>query len=233
MEIVIILLLILANGMFAMAEMALISARKPRLQHWTEAGRVDAHVALDLANKPETFLPTVQLGMTAIAILLGAFGERTLSGRLESYLSSIPHLAPHAPTLSLFSVVAVVTYVSVVIGELVPKRLALHGPERIATVLARPMNVIARAGRPFVNLLSYSTNAVLGLFRIHPSREPTITEEEIRVVIEEGAEAGVIEQTEHEMVSRLFRLSDRAVEALMRPRRDIVWLDIDDPIAET
>jgi putative hemolysin len=232
MEIIIIFLLIVLNGVFAMAEIALVSVRKPRLQQWSDGGNTSAHVALDLANKPETFLSTTQLGMTLIGILMGAFGERTLSGRIEAQLNRIPTLAPYGQTLSLVFVVVVITYFLLVIGELVPKRLALHSPERLASILAKPMNVVSRLGSPFVHILSDSTNAVLSLLRIRPSEEPPVTEEEIKVMMEQGAEAGVIEETEHEMVSRLFRLSDRAVVALMKPRRDIVCLDIDDPIEE-
>jgi putative hemolysin len=232
MEIIIILLLIMLNGAFSMAEMALVSVRKPRLQQWANGGSAGARTALDLADKPESFLSITQLGMTLIGILTGAFGEQSLGGRFELYLNGIPHLAPYGPALALVFVVVAITYVSVVIGELVPKRLALHSPERLASVLAKPMNVISRVGRPFVHLLNASTNAILGLLRIHPSEEAPVTEEEIKVIMEQGAEAGVIEKTEHDMVNRLFRLNDRAVEALMKPRREIVSLDIDAPVEE-
>src|SRR5215831_8166871 len=210
MEIIIIFLLIMLNGAFSMAEMALVSLRKPRLQQWADGGSGGARAALDLADKPESFLSITQLGMTLIGILTGAFG----------------------PALALVFVVVTITYASVVIGELVPKRLALHSPERLASALAKPMNVISRVGRPLVHLLNASTNAILGLLRIHPSEEAPVTEEEIKVIMEQGAQAGVIEKTEHDMVNRLFRLNDRAVEALMKPRREIVSLDIDATVAE-
>jgi putative hemolysin len=233
MEIIIIFLLIMLNGAFSMAEMSLVSVRKPRLQQWADGGSAGAQAALNLADKPESFLSITQLGMTLIGILTGALGEQSLGERLEFYLNGIPRLAPYGPAIAMGLVVVVITYVSVVIGELVPKRLALHSPERLASALARPMNFISRVGRPFVRLLNGSTNTILGLLRLHPSEEPPVTEEEINLIMQKGAEAGVIEETEHDMVSRLFRLNDRAVEALMKPRREIVSLDIDAPIAET
>jgi putative hemolysin len=232
MEIIIIFLLIMLNGSFSMAEMSLVSVRRPRLQQWADGGSGGAQAALDLAEKPESFLSITQLGMTLIGILTGALGEHALGERLELYLNGIPHIAPYGPALAMGFVVVVITYVSVVIGELVPKRLALHSPERLASALAKPMSVISHVGRPFVRLLNASTNAILGLLRMHPSEEPPVTEEEIKLIMQQGAEAGVIEQTEHEMVNRLFRLNDRAVEALMKPRREIVSLDIDSPITE-
>jgi putative hemolysin len=232
MEIIVILLLIMLNGAFSMAEMALVSVRKPRLQQWADGGNAGARAALHLADKPESFLSITQLGLTLIGILTGAFGEQSLGERLESYLKGIPHVAPYGPALALVFVVLAITYVTVVIGELVPKRLALHSPERLASALAKPMNAISRVGRPFVRLLNASTNTILDLLRIRPSEEAPVTEEEIKLIMEQGAEAGVIEETEHDMVNRLFRLNDRAVEALMKPRREIVSLDIDDPIAE-
>ena len=232
MEIIIIFLLIMLNGSFSMAEMSLVSVRKPRLQQWADGGSSGAQAALDLAEKPESFLSITQLGMTLIGILTGALGEQALGERLELYLKGIPHFAPYGPALAMGFVVVVITYVSVVIGELVPKRLALHSPERLASALAKPMSVISRVGRPFVRLLNASTNAILRLLRIRPSEEPPVTEEEIKLIMQQGAEAGVIEQTEHEIVNRLFRLNDRTVEALMKPRREIVSLDLDAPITE-
>src|SRR5262249_47109356 len=152
MDIIIIFLLIMLNGAFSMAEMALVSVRKPRLQQWVDGGSAGAQAALDLADKPESFLSITQLGLTLIGILTGAFGEQSLGGRIELYLNGIPQLARYGPALALVFVVVTITYVSVVIGELVPKRLALHSPERLASALAQPMNVISRVGRPFVHL---------------------------------------------------------------------------------
>ena len=190
-------------------------------------------MALDLANKPETFLATVQMGMTLIGIFAGAFGERTLSIRIESYLNGIPLLAPYGHVISLVTVVGAVTYVTLIIGELVPKQIALHSPERFASALAKPMMALSRVGAPIVTILNTSASMVLRAFRIRPSEEPLVTEEEIKVIMEQGAEAGLLEESEHETVRRLFRLSDRAVMALMKPRHDIVWLDVDAPTEQT
>ena len=190
-------------------------------------------MALDLANKPETFLATVQMGMTLIGIFAGAFGERTLSLRIESYLNGIPRLAPYGHVISLVTVVGAVTYLSLIIGELVPKQIALHSPERFASALAKPMMALSLVGGPIVTILNKSASVVLRAFRIRPSEEPLVTEEEIKVIMEQGAEAGLIEEAEHETVRRLFRLSDRAVMALMKPRHDIVWLDVDAPTEQT
>ncbi len=233
MEIILIVPLIVLAGMFAMAEIALVSVRKPRLQRWAAQGNTSAQVALDLANKPETFLATVQMGMTLIGIFAGAFGERTLSLRIESYLNGIPWLASYGHAISLVIVVGAVTYVTLIIGELVPKQIALNSPERFASALAKPMMVLSRVGAPIVTMLNTSASLVLRAFRIRPSHEPLVTEEEIKVIIEQGAEAGLLEASEHETVRRLFRLSDRAVMALMIPRHDIVWLDATAPAEQT
>ena len=233
MEIILIVPLIVLAGVFAMAEIALVSVRKPRLQRWAAQGNTSAQVALDLANKPETFLATVQMGMTLIGIFAGAFGERTLSLRIESYLNTIPRLAPYGHAISLVTVVGAVTYVTLIIGELVPKQIALHSPERFASALAKPMMALSRVGAPVVSILNASARMVVRAFRIRPSEEPLVTEEEIKVIMEQGAEAGLIEESEHQTVRRLFRLSDRAVISLMKPRHDIVWLDADAPAERT
>jgi putative hemolysin len=233
MEIILIVPLIVLGGVFAMAEIALVSVRKPRLQQWAGQGNTNAQMALDLANKPETFLATVQMGTTLVGIFAGAFGERTLAVRIESYLSGIPPLAPYGHLISLVTVVGAVTYVALILGELVPKQIALHSPERFASALARPMVALSRVGAPIVTILNVSTSMVLRAFRIRPSEEPLVTEEEIKVIMERGAEAGLIEESEHETVRRLFRLSDRAVMALMKPRHDIVWLDANAPAEQT
>lgn len=229
MEIILIVPLILLAGVFAMAEIALVSVRRPRLQQWAAQGNTSAQVALDLANKPETFLATVQMGTTLIGIFAGAFSERTLSIRIESYLSGIPLLGPYGHMISLVTVVGAVTYVWLIIGELVPKQIALRSPERFASALAKPMMALSQVGKPVVTILNKSASVVLRALRIPPSKEPLVTEEEIKVVMQQGAEAGVIEKAEHDTVRRLFRLSDRAVMGLMRPRHDIVWLDVDAP----
>jgi putative hemolysin len=233
MEIILIVPLIVLAGVFAMAEIALVSVRKPRLQQWADQGNSGAQTALDLANKPEIFLATVQMGMTLIGIFAGAFGERTLSLRIESSLNGIPSVAPYGHVISLVAVVGAVTYVTLIIGELVPKQIALHSPERFASALAKPMMALSRVGAPLVSILNASARMVLRVFRVRPSKEPLVTEEEIKVIMEQGAEAGLLEESEHQTVRRLFRLSDRAVRSLMKPRHDIVWLDADAPAEQT
>jgi putative hemolysin len=231
--ILVILLLIVVNGVFVMAEMAVVSSRKPRLQQWANEGSNGARIALELSSNPDRFLSTTQVGITCIAILTGAFGERTLTARLSAPLAEIPSIAQYSETAAFVIVVAGITYVSLILGELVPKRLALHNPERIASSMAKSMHVLSRLGSPVVRLLGGSTRIIVRAFRLQPSQEPPVTQEEIKVMMEQGTEAGVFEEAEHDIVKSIFKLSDRAVSALMRPRRDVVWLDIDDPFIET
>ena len=232
LPIFVILLLVLVNGVFVMAEMAVVSSRKLRLQQWANEGNAAAQAALDLSSNPDRFLATVQIGITLIAILTGAIGERTLASDIASRLDLAEPLAPYRETIALGTVVIVITYVSLVLGELVPKRLALHSPERIASALARLMLLFSRIGGPAIRFLSASTGMILRLFRLRPPEEPPVTEEEIKVMMEQGTEAGVFEEAEHDIVKSIFKLGDRAVSALMKPRRDVVWLDLDDPFEE-
>lgn len=229
-EIIVTLLLILLNGVFSMSETAFVSARKARLQQRADSGDANAQAALELMDAPNRFLSTVQIGITLIGILAGAFGGATIALSLSAYLGRIPWLAPYAETLSLAIVVALITYLSLVIGELVPKRIALNAPERIATAVVRPMRLLSLLASPLITFLSISTEAVLRLLRVRPSSEPPVTEEEITNLIEQGRLAGVFEETEQDLVERVFRLGDRRVSALMTPRVDISWIDIDDPL---
>lgn len=231
--IIVILLLIIVSGVFVMAEMALVSARKTKLQQMADEGRSGARIALDLASNPDRFLSTTQVGITLVGILMGAYGERTLTNRLMPKLEQVSTIAPYSETLAFAIVVVIIAYLSLVFGELVPKRLALHNPERIASLMAGGMNFLSRSGGPIVRLLAGSTSLVLKTFRLKPSEEPPVTEEEIRVMMEQGTEAGVFEEAEHDIVKSIFKLGDRAVSALMKPRRDVVWLDIEDPWPET
>jgi putative hemolysin len=224
-EAVVIFLLILTNGIFAMAEIAVVSARKTRLQQWAEAGDTRARTALELANAPNQFLATVQIGITLIGILAGAFGGATLANELAAVLADISWLAPYSQPLSLGFVVLVITYLSLIVGELVPKRLALNNPERIAAVIASPMRALSRLAYPAVHLLGLSTEFVLRAFGMSPAMESPVTEEEIRTLIEQGTQAGMFEEAEQEMVERIFRLGDRRVSAVMTPRTEIIWLD--------
>jgi putative hemolysin len=226
-EALVILLLIILNGVFAMSEIAVVSARKARLQQWAEAGDTKARAALELANAPNQFLSTVQIGITLIGILAGAFGGATIAKELDAWLGDIPLLAPYSRALSLALVVAITTYLSLIVGELVPKRLALNHPERLAAAIAGPMRLLSRVAYPVVHLLSLSTEFVLRMFGVKPSTEPPVTEEEIRVLVEQGTRAGMFEEAEREMVERVFRLGDRRVGAVMTPRTEIVWLDRD------
>jgi putative hemolysin len=230
--ILVILLLIIANGVFSMTEIAVLSSRKPRLQQLANERKKGAQSALELATHPDRFLATVQIGITLIAILSGAFAERTLTDRLSLRLRGVPQLAAYNETIAFAAVVAGITYVSLVIGELVPKRLALFNPEQIASAMAGLMNFLSRLCAPVVLFVSGSTRIVMSMFRLHPPQEPPVTEEEIKVMMEQGTEAGVFEEAEHDIVKSIFKLGDRAVSALMKPRRDVVWLDIDDPFVE-
>lgn len=229
-EIFIVFLLIVANGVFAMSEIAIISSRKVRLQQLANQGNAKARVALQLAESPNNFLSTVQVGITLIGILTGAFGGATIARGLANYLQEIPVLAPYSQAIALGIVVLIITYLSLILGELVPKRLALNNPERIAANIAMPMRMLAAIAAPAVYLLSASTDFVLRILGIGPSTEPLVTEEEIRVLIEQGTEAGTFEVAEQDMVERVFRLGDRPVSALMTPRPDIVWLELEDTL---
>lgn len=227
-EIIIILILLFANGLFSMSELAVVSARKPRLQRRAESGDRRAEAALQLAAEPNDFLATVQIGITLVGILAGAFGGATLAGKLVPVLQQFSALAPYAESLAFGLVVLVITYLSLVIGELVPKRLALGHAEGIARLVAKPMQRLSKISAPVVRLLTTSTDLLLRLFGVRPSGEPVITEDEIRILLRQGAQAGVVEEAERRMVENIFHLGDRYVETLMTPRPDIVWLELND-----
>ncbi len=232
LQALIILLLMLANAVFAMAEMAVVSARRPRLQQRAEEGSSGARAALELAEHSTRFLSTVQIGITLIGILNGALGGTTLGVRLARVLATVPVLAPYSGVLGFVIVVVVITYLSLLIGELVPKRLALNNAEAAAIRLAPLMLGISSVVSPAVSFLSRSTDLVLRLLGVHHVQEPSVTEEEVRTMIEEGAQAGVFEEAEQEIVERVFELSDRRVVSLMTPRTEVVWLDLQDPAEE-
>lgn len=228
LEIGILLFLILINGFFALAEIALISARKSRLQHLAEAGNHRARAALDLASRPGQFLAAVQIGVTLIGILSGALSGATVARRLSAALAASPNLAPYADSISVAAVVILLTFFSLVLGELVPKQIALHSPERLALALAGPMRTITRITSPLVRFLSGSSNLVIRLLGIRPSQESPVTAEEIKVLIEQGTQAGEIEEAEQDMVEGVFRLGEQRAGALMTPRPDVDWLDLED-----
>jgi putative hemolysin len=225
LEALVVLLLIIINGLFAMSEIAVVSARKTRLRQWAEEGNPKARAALELANNPNQFLATIQIGITLIGILAGAFGGATIARELDAILSNIPWLAPYSHPVSLALVVLSITYLSLIVGELVPKRLALNNPERVAMAIAAPMQALSRVAYPAVHLLGLSTEFLLRALGMKPSTEPPVTEEEIRALIEQGTQAGMFEEAEQEMVERVFRLGDRRVSGVMTPRTEIIWLD--------
>ena len=225
-EILFIVLLLVGNGVFAMSELAIVSARKVRLRQMCESGDSRACAALDLAISPDRFLSTIQIGITLVGILAGAFGGATIAEQLGQQISRVPSLAPYGEAIGVGIVVLGITYFSLIIGELVPKRFALNHPEQVAKLVARPMKLLSGIMSPIVSLLSVSTSAVLTLLRMKQPTEPPVTEDEIRILIEQGTQAGVFEEAEQEMVQQVFKLADRRVVSLMTPRLDIVWLDV-------
>jgi putative hemolysin len=231
-EIALIALLILLNGILAMSEAAMVASRKARLQQQANEGDKASRTVLNLLEDPNVFLSTVQIGITLVGVLAGAVGGATLSKTLATGLANIPILTPYSESIALGIVVVSITAMSIWLGELVPKRLALHSPERIARIVAGPMLLISKAFSPLVKLLGMATNLVLKFMGIKPSAEPPITEEELQVLIDQGTQAGVFEEAEHDMVEGVFSLGDQRVYSLMTPRTDIVWLDIDDTMEE-
>ncbi|HBO78228.1 MAG TPA: hypothetical protein DD502_08730, partial [Cupriavidus sp.] len=227
MEIAILLALILVNGLFAMSEIALVTARKARLQRHIDEGDRGAMAAVKLGEDPTRFLSTVQIGITSIGVLNGVVGESTLAAPLGVWLQGFGISATTAGYVATAIVVAGLTYFSIVLGELVPKRLGQLAPEAIARMAARPISFLAVASTPFVKLLSSSTRLVLRLLGVKANRGPAVTEEEIHALLVEGSEAGIIEQQEHTMVRNVFRLDDRQLASLMVPRGDVVYLDVE------
>lgn len=227
-DLILIVFLILLNGLFAMAEIALVSSRKVRLQERAERGRLGAGAALNLHQNPSRFLSTVQVGITSIGILSGAIGERALSDPLSVWLAYIPAVVPYAGTISTGVTVIILTYFSVVIGELVPKRLALLAPEAIAAVMARPMNAFSELCYPVVFLFSQSSEFLLRLFRANVKDEPPISDNEIRLLMEQGAQAGVFHESEQEIVSNVLRLDLQPVMEIMTPRHEMAMIDLED-----
>lgn len=228
-EVLLIVFLLLVNGVFAMSEIAVVSARKSRLQHRAEEGSHGARRALELAEEPSRFLATVQVGITLVGILAGAFGGARLAEPLAASLMRVPALAPYAEAAAFALVVLAITYLSLVIGELVPKRIGLNSPEKIAATVAGPMMMLSRVARPMVALLTGSTEALVRLMGLRKSDEPPVTEAEVSGLIEQGTRAGVFTEEEQELVERVFWLADQRVVSVMTPRVDVVWLDAQDP----
>lgn len=226
-EIVIIAFLILANGIFAVSELAVITARKSRLLDWSKNGNSRAKAALELAQTPDRFLYAVQIGITLIGILIGVFAGRGIASWTAQNLKSQPVIGLYSQEFGLVLVVLVITYFSLVIGELVPKRLARRHPETIATWVALPLSFFSRAAAPMVHLLSLSTDIVCRIFGKPRSQEPPVTEEEIRTLVRQGTAAGVFEEREQDMVEAVLRLGDKSARSLMTPRTQIAWLNLD------
>lgn len=232
MDLGIILLLIVLNGIFAMSEIAVVSSRKARLQRMAEDGSQGAAAALKLHSEPSRFLSTIQVGITSIGILSGAVGEAALADPLTQWLSQFPLLGESARVIALSLTVVLLTYMSVVVGELVPKQLALLGPEGIASLVARPMGWLSRLTAPLVWLFSASSGAILRLFGARRSDEPPVTDDEIKVLMGQGAEAGVFHESEQEIVSNVLRLDEQRVAAIMTPRKDMYLVDLAESEAE-
>lgn len=231
-QVLFILFLTIFNGVFAMSEIAIVSSRKARLQQWAEKGNKKARLALDISNSPEEFLSTVQVGITLVGVLAGAFGGATIAQHLATAISAKTSLALYAETIAVGVVVIGITYLSLILGELVPKRIALGNAERIATLVAGPMRLLSRAGLPAVWFLNISTNALLRLFRVRPAKEPPVTEDEIRILIRQGTDAGVIHGDERDIIDRVFRLGGRRVGSIMTPRMNLVVLNTTDSPAQ-
>jgi putative hemolysin len=229
-EVILILVLLIANGVFAMSEMAIVSARKTRLQQRAEGGDAGARSALELVGHPNRFLSTVQIGITLIGILAGAYGGATIAEQIGLSLAGVPRIAPYSQPIGLAIVVISITYLSLVIGELVPKRIALTHPERIAAAVARPMHLLSIAATPLVKVLSLSTDGILRLLRVRKSDDASVTEDDISALIEQATVAGILAEEEQDLVQRIFALGDRRVDAVMTPRRKIIWLDLRDAL---
>lgn len=232
MEIYLLVILILLNGFFAMSEIALVSARRARLQPLADRGDSSARVAIQLGAEPTRFLSTVQIGITSVAMLSGIVGEATIAPPLSTQFEAWGVRPRTADLLALVVVVATVTYFSIVVGELVPKRIGQINAERVARFVARPIQVLAVASRPFVWLLTGSTRFVLRVLGVHDTHRTPVTEEEIEAVLQEGSSSGAIEEDERKMVENLFRLDDRSIATLMTPRADIAALDHDAEAAD-
>ena len=232
LEAAIIVFLIILNGLFAMAEIAIVSSRKARLQQLANEGDKNAKVALDLALAPGDFLSTIQVGITLVGVFAGAFGGATIAEDLKPYISAIPVLEPYAGSIAIVAVVLIITFLTIVIGELVPKRIGLNSAEKIALIIAGPMRFLSMLAMPVVRLLSLSTELSLRVLRVKPSVEPPVTEEEIKVLIDQGAKAGVFEEAESDMVESVFRLGERRISAMMVPRTDVTALYTDDSLEE-
>ena len=233
LHLILIFLLILANGILAMSELALVSVRKTRLHQLANEGSKRAQSVLDLANNPSKFLSTVQVGITLVGIMVGAVGGAKFTELLSQWLAQFEFIAPYREPVAFALVVLTITYLTLILGELVPKQLALHNPEKVASALTPSLGRLAKIARPAVALLSFSTDAILHLFGVNKIEEQPVSEEEIKVMIDQGIEAGMFEEAERDMIESVFSLADKRAGALMTPRTDVVWLSTDESAVET
>src|SRR5690606_147582 len=229
-EIIIIIFLILLNGILSASEIAIVSSRKARLQVWSEKN-LGAKTALKLKEHPNQFLSTIQIGITLIGILTGFFSGGTLSSYLAEQFNKVPQLAPYSESLSIVIVVLIITYLSLVIGELVPKRIGMAIPEKYASFIALPMSFLSKLVKPFVWILSVSTELIVKLFNVQSGKN-TVTEEEIKALVDEGVDSGVIENFEHDLMDRLFDIGDKKAIHMMVHRSNITYLDLQNTFAE-
>ncbi|NLF50005.1 MAG: HlyC/CorC family transporter [Leptolinea sp.] len=229
-EVILIFLMILLNGLFAMTEIALVSVRKSRIEQQAEEGSKDAQTALQLIESPNRFFSTVQVGISLVGVFAGALGGASFAKELSTLLDKIPYLVPYSYGISLVVVVLIITYFSLVIGELIPKRLALHSSEKITLAMARPMQIISRMVSPVVNLLAVSTEFGLKILGVKESEESPVSDEEIMMLVEQAREKGAVEGLEQDMVESIFRLGDRRADAIMTPRIELIWLDSREPL---
>jgi putative hemolysin len=226
MEVLIIFFLIILNGVFSMSEIALISARKNRLETAAKKGNKNAQIALDLANSPNKFLSTVQIGITLIGILTGIYSGDKITHDVQEFVAGFELLKPFAPSLSVGIVVVVLTFFSLVLGELLPKRIGLNHPESIAKAVALPMKIVSIITAPFIWLLTHSTDFLLDILRIKPTADGKVTEEEIKAIIKEGTEGGEVQEIEQDIVERVFHIGDRKINSLMTHRKSVVMLPL-------
>lgn len=229
MEVLIIIALILLNGLLSMSEIALVSARKSRLESDAKKGNKRAATALRLAGDPDRFLSTIQIGITLIGILTGFFSGEVFAEDLAKYVAMIEPLKGYALGISEVIIVLVVTYLTLIFGELVPKRIGMGAAEKVSKIVAKPMYILSKIGAPFVCVLSWSTSFVVKIFGLKFKKSAGVTEEEIKAIIQEGTDGGEIQQVEQDIVERVFNLSDRNVGSIMTHRSELVWLDVNDP----
>lgn len=232
-QVILLFVLIFINGLFSMTEMAVVSTRRARMQKYLEDGDKRARTVLDLLDNPNDFFSTIQIAISLIGVITGAVGAQTFAHYLVDILVKVPFLKGIAQPLSVLLISALITYFSLVIGELIPKRIATNDPEKIAMTMCGPIKVLASIFRPVVRVLSFSTEAGLKILGIRENEDNGVSEDEIKVMIEQGKQDGVFEENEQDIVESVFRMSDRTVDALMTPRTELPWIDLEEPLEES